>query len=67
MWEAVVALDAFTVAGTATAGALLVDATVAGALAVAAGAEFAAAIVPAMPTNETMLSPPSSQRDAAAG
>ncbi len=46
---------------------------VAGALAVAPGVgvatepAFAAATVPAIPKNETMLSPPSSQRVAAAG
>ena len=64
---AVVALVAFDVAGVAAAVALPVAALVAGALTVAAGVELAAATVPAMPTNETMLSPPSSQRVAAAG
>jgi hypothetical protein len=65
--EAAVAVDAFDVTGTAAVGALFVDATVAGALAVAEGVELTEARVPAIPTNDTMLSPPSSQRVAAAG
>jgi hypothetical protein len=64
---AAVALVAFGVTGVAAAVALPVAALVAGALTVAAGVAPVAATAPAIPTNETMLSPPSSQRVAAAG
>ena len=59
-----VALVAFDATGVAAVGALTV------AVELAAGVELAAelaATVPAMPTNDTMLSPPSNHRVAAAG
>ena len=64
---ALVALVAFDVTGVAAVAGVPVDVMVAGALAAGDGVGLAAATVPAMPTNETMLSPPSSQRVAAAG
>ncbi len=62
-----VALVAFDVTGVAVVEGVPVDAMGAGALAAGDGVELAAATVPAIPTNETMLNPPRSQRVAAAG
>ena len=74
MLAAALTFVAFDVTGVAAAGTPLTTALVAGALdvavtgvGVATELTFATATVPAIPKNEAMLSPPSSQRVAVAG